>query len=176
MFDTDKLVEETTTGAWQNAEDNIEIEFNNTPELRGRKAFISKTKTTHYQVGIRGKDNNKLLLDKGITTLSQQDTSLILTEDADLSAKEINILSSQDSVKQKPVFADPLFSFLDSTLSLMNQILLLLAVPGEIILPVSGSPVGPNPSLSSVVASLQQLKLQLQDLKQDGASKHIKIN
>jgi len=61
LFDSKSLVEETTSKAWQNAEDNIEIEFNSSPELRGRKAIKSKSKTTHYPVGIRGKDNNKLL-------------------------------------------------------------------------------------------------------------------
>lgn len=182
LFDVDRLQEEVTnTEAWKAAEDALQVQFNNTPGLRGRATVKSKKKETNYKTGIRGKDKNKVLLEKGKTTIIQnegakEESKVELTENFAAKAKELSLLSSQSSSEFHPVFDTPLYQFMQSQMDLIQSILNILNSPG--ITTTTGAPVTPNPSVSSLIASYNKLKTDFAKLKEagQGASKFIKIN
>lgn len=180
IFDVSKLEEELNNKPWQNAEDSIGVESKSTPELRERPPLKSKKKETNYKTGIRGKNKNKLLFDEEETLLIQNEgkkteAKLKLTNNVLLMAEELEILSSQSSAKEKPVFADPLFSYLQSELQLLNAIVTLLSIsPG--ISPFLGIPVIPSPAAASLVTMYSNLATKYAELKVKGASKFLKIN
>jgi hypothetical protein len=71
VFDVDKLVRDSVD--WDNAENVIETAYDNSPGLRGRETWKARNSTINYQVGIKGKDKNKLLFDKEKTILIQNE-------------------------------------------------------------------------------------------------------
>lgn len=184
IFDKDRLNEEiSSTDAWTNAQESIEVQYNNTPGTGNRPALQSKKKITNHKVGLRGKDKNKLLFEKGKTTLVQNEdrnndeSKIELTEKLSSNAKEFEFLANQSNKKHQPVFADPLWKFMQSQLDLINQIVTLLNTsPGTTTYP--GSPVSPASSAASIQAAYQKLTLDFNKLKQkgEGHSKYITIS
>lgn len=180
IFDTDKLQEELNQKPWQNAEDSIKVSFGNTPSLRGKKPLKSKIKKINQKTGIRGKDKNKLLFEKGKTTLIQNENTaneskLELTKNVLLMAKELELVSSNSARREKPVFADPLFIFLEAQLQFFSSIVTCLStVPG--ISPFLGLPVSPSPAGTALVTMYAQLASQYATFKATGSSKFLKIN
>lgn len=184
LFDKERLNEEIDSNtAWENVEESIGVNYNNTPGKGNRSSIQSKKKKVNYKVGLRGKDKNKLLFEEGKTTLVQNEgenndeSKIELTEKFISNAKEFEFLANQSNKKHQPVFADPLFTFMQSQLNLLNQIITLLNTsPGTTTYP--GSPVSPSPSAPSIQASYQKLTLDFNKLKQkgEGHSKYITIS
>lgn len=183
IFDVSRLGDELLDkDAWKNAEDSLEVKYNNTPGLRDRPTLKSKTKKTNSPTGVRGKNKNKLLFDKDKTTLIQnegenKESKLELTENVVLMGKELEILSSQSSSKQSPVFADPLFKFMQEQLNLIKSIINILTTTVGID-SFTSAPITGTPAAATLTASYAQLLAKFNTLKQpgQGSSKYIKIN
>lgn len=182
IFDVERLKEEMIgTDAWKNAEDNLGVKYNNSPGLRDKPTMKSKSKTTNYKVGVRGKKKNKLLFEETKTTLIQnegqdKESKLELTENVLMMAKELSFLSSQSQQEFHPVFDTPMYNFLTLQLSLIQAIITILTtMPG---LALGYLPVSPNPGASALNTLYQQVNQNLTNMKQPGkgASKYIKIN
>jgi hypothetical protein len=181
IFDKSKLTEEQTgDNAWETAEKSIEYSYNSTPGLRGNKKIKSKQKTKNDKIGIKGKDKNKLIFEDGKTYLIQNEgdineSKIEITGDIDIRASDmINILSKQGTITHSPVFADPLFVYLELVNVLLAQLVLVhTTVPS---LWLGAIPNGPSPASSGLPGTLSTLQQQLQQLKQIGKSKKIKIN
>lgn len=180
IFDSTRLKGELELQKWQNAENSVGVRFNNSPELRGRQAIRSKQRQVNYKTGLRGKDKNKLLFDQGITTLVQNEnlntlSKLELTQDVLLTAKNLELVSTNSSTRHDPVFADPLFKYLDSVNSLLQNIIsVMTTVPSTF----AGIPNTPSPQALQLPAKITQLKGKLTKLKQpgNGKSRFISIN
>ena len=178
VFSPERLTKENSE--WENAEDNIETFYDATPGLRNRAAWNARQSTINYQVGLRGKDKNKLLLDQGKTTLIQNEgenneAKLELAVTSQLIAQYINILSSKSDQKFEPVFARPLFDHLTKIQNLLSTILTILSTsPGTIGI----TPVVSNPGFASCQSTMTTLQTDLVNLKKpgEGFSKFIKIN
>jgi len=178
IFDVIKLAKESFD--WDNAESVIETAYDSSPGLRNREVWKNRNFSINYPVGIKGKDKNKLLLDKGKTTLIQnegtnQESKLELTENVNIKGKNINLLSTQSNESFSPVFAEPLYEHLENLENLIEQIIKALVIsPGN----ANGTPVIANPSFSINLTRLQQLKVKLQQLKSPGQGKSgfMKIN
>lgn len=182
LFDPARLVEETDN-AWKNAETALNVKYNNTPGENSRPTLKNKERKLRDKVGIRGKDKNKLLLEKGKTTLIQnegvnkKETKIELTEEMKLLSQSFQMLSSNSNKKMHPMFGEPNYKWQDSLMSLLNQIVTLLNTsPGTTTYP--GSPVSPSASAASIQASYQKLKLDFTKLKQknEGMSGNIEVN
>lgn len=184
LFDPARLIEESDPAvAWPNIESATNVRYNNTPGVRGRAAIQSKEKQTNFKVGIRGKNKNKILLDEDKTTIIQgegEDTesSIEVAENLKIHASdEIEILSDKNSNSYGPMFGAPNYTFQQSLLDLINQIVTLLTTsPATTTYP--GSPCSPAPSAAAIQAAYQRLSADFKKLKRagEGASKQIKIN
>lgn len=179
FFDATRLKEEQTSEAWKNAEDLVNVQYNNTPGERGRDKIKSKAKKTNYNTGVKGKGKNKLLLEKDKSTLIQNEGTgteslLELTDKVLLTAKKLELISSDSQRREDPVFADPLFSFMRQQLNLMSAIIVLLStVPGIGNLGIN---VVPAPNAAQLVTQYTQLQTEFAKLKTNGKSNKIKIN
>lgn len=180
LFSPDTLKEELFgENNWKNTETVSDLAMSATPGERGRKKSVPRNGKIVYPTGIKGKDKNKLVFDKGKTTLVQNEkekgeSKLELTGDALLTAKKLNLLSSNSNRREQPPFADPLFAFLGEMLAFDNAIVQLLATcPGIGNLAFN---VAPSPQAPQLVAQGRQLQVKLEKLKQTGKSKDITIN
>jgi hypothetical protein len=181
LFDSKKLSEEENEG-WKNAELAIELNYGNTPGVNDRPTFKTRERKINYQVGVRGKDNNMLLFDEKKTTIVQnyktrEETIVELTENFELMTDKIKFLSKNNQMRHEPVFADPLFNFMQQQLALIGQIVTILStMPG--ISPFLGLPVLPNPASASAVSAYSQLMSDFATLRlpDKGKSANIKIN
>ncbi len=182
IFDVTRMAEEMEKGAWSNAETSFNIKWNNTPGDTNRPALKNKDKKLKDKVGIRGKDKNKLLLEKGKTTLIQnegvnkKETKIEMTEDMKLLSQTFQMLSSNSNKKLHPMFGEPNYKWQSSLMSLMNQIVTLLNTsPG---IGNYGAPVAPAPEAPSIKSAYQKLKTDFDKLKQqgEGHSDNISIN
>jgi len=165
---------------WNNAEDTIETAYDSTPGLRNKEGWKERSYDVNYKVGIRGKNKNKLLFDKDVTVLVQNEglnneSKIELGDSMKLKSKSFEILSSLSNENFSPVFAEPLFNHLDRLESCINQILVtLISSPGV----AAGTPVVANPVFGSIKTNLIQIKQDLAQLKLagKGKSRYIKIN
>jgi hypothetical protein len=182
IFDQTRLQPEQDSGAWKNAETSINTKYGNTPTVAGRPALQSKARQTNPSVGIRGKDNNKLLFETGKTTLIQNQgvnnkTTLIeMTDNLMVMSQQLSILSSQSNKRLHPVLGDPLFTFMRSQLDLLNQIVILLNTsPG---IGNNGYAVAPAVTAPNIQAAYQKLTADFDILKQlgEGQAKNITIS
>lgn len=182
IFDVDRLADEDVSNAWANAEEAINVKYNNTPGRNGRPTLKSKTKQTNDKVGIRGKGKNKVLLEKDKTSITQnegvnqKETLIELSENLKMLSQEFEILSNKSNKKLHPVFDKPLWTFMQSQLNLLNQIVVLLnSSPGTGNL---GYPVAPAATAAAIQVAYNKLKVDFAKLKQDGEghSKYITIN
>jgi hypothetical protein len=186
IFDVSRSSEESTTGVWDNAQASLNTRYNNSPDQPGRPIFKSKDKTKKDKVGLRGKGKNKLLFEEEKTTIIQnekvnkKESKIELTEDMKLTSQKFEILSSNSNQKLHPMFGDPNYTFQQSLLNVMNQIVTLLSTsPGlYVLLPPTPIPVLPSPVAASIVASFQKLNVDFQKLKLEGQgqSKNLLIN
>jgi len=171
VFDVDRLIRDSFD--WDNAENVIETAYDNSPGLRNREAWKERSYKINYQVGIKGKDKNKLLFDKEKTILiqnegTQNESKIELTSDIDMKAKKFSFLSSQSNEKFSPPFAEPLYDHIKKIQNSLNQIVnTLLLSPGT----VAQAPVIANPNFSTIKTSLLQLDLELEQLKLAGQGK-----
>ena len=136
--------------------------------------------TINYKVGIRGKDNNRVVLDQGSINIVQNlgldnESSIDLTKDIDINASDIiNILSQKGTSDTfHPVFDLKLWDYLESTMRLAEKIIILLnTTPAT-------SPTGPcvaAPKAKKLITELKELKKDLKKLKKEGSSAKIYIN
>lgn len=183
IFDSERLAEELSSSAWSNAESALGIKYGNTPTVNNRPALKTETRVAQDKVGIRGKNKNKLLFDKETTTLiqnegvSNKETKIEMTEDMKLLSQTFQILSSKSNKKLHPMFGEPNYKFQQSLMSLLNQIVTLLAT-SPAITTYPGSPCTPSPSAAAIQAAYQKLNVDFNKLKQsgEGLSSNIQIN
>ena len=169
--------EEQALSNWLNAENSLEITI---PKPIPNNKF-NATQNIKYQIGIRGKGNNKLEFNQTSTTLVQnykdKDKESLLNLDVNSkleAADELRVVSKKGTKKEyNPVFDDELFKHLDNHINLFMKIVLLLnSVPAT-------SPTGPctaAPNAGQLISELKSLKQSLITFKRDGSSKKIIIN
>jgi hypothetical protein len=187
IFDSSRLNEETDQG-WDGAEKAINVKYNNSPGVDSRPKLKNKPRKTNYKVGVRGKDKNKLLFDKGKTTLIQneaernKETLVELTENMRLLSQQFEMLSSKNKKRYHPMFGDPNYKWQESLLSLINQIITLLNTQPAFVFGPAGSPAGipafAAPGAIPLQATYAKLKVDFEKLKLlgEGQSKEITIN
>lgn len=181
LFDKSRLTDELTKKKWENAEDAVGVNFNSSPEVRDRDSYKSKSRKINYNVGIRGKDKNKLLFEKAKTTLIQnegqqlKESKIILTDKMELGAKEFEIIANASVTKHTPLFAKPTFDYLALLESTIDQTLTVLNTMPSLWL--GTIPNVPNPAMGAVMASWTTAKVKLQSIKIKGVghSKFITI-
>lgn len=182
IFDSDRLKDELSSNTWANAESAINVKYGNTPEQNSRPALKSKKRIVNDKVGIRGKDKNKVLLEKGKITIIQnegenkKETLIELTEDLKLLSQEFEILSSKSNKRLNPMFGEPNYKFQQSLLNLINQIVVLLNTnPGTGNL---GFPVAPASAAATIQSAYNKLQIDFTKLRLKGIghSSFIKIN
>lgn len=181
IFEPDRLTQELETNKWQNAEDSIEVAFNNSPEVRGRPSIPSPAGQTNYKTGIRGKDKNKLLFDRAKTTLIQNEgtsdeSKVELTENVLVTGRELDLISTQSSERHTPLFADPTFDYLERLNDVVGDIVRIMnTIPS---LWMGSVPNNPNPQAANVASKFAQVRARLAQLKNPGIghSKFIDIN
>jgi hypothetical protein len=169
--------------AWEEVEKNVGFAQDNYPTKRGNK-IPNKNSSINFLVGIKGKSNNKLLFDEKETLLIQDEgkrseAKLILSKLIELKGRKIDVLSTNSSKTHRPVFADPLFSYLMEVQTILLQISTLLTTkPGLVILPIPGSPIGPSPEAPAIAAATTNAQKSLAQLQIPGRGKSqfIKIN
>lgn len=179
LFDPSRLIEESDNKAWEGIEEMLGTIHNNTPGVAGRPKYKPKRKKTNYKVGIRGKDKNSLEFENKKTTLSQnkgtqQEALLELTDKVLLAAKELELVNKSIPKRERPVFSEPLFNYLQAEKSLLTAIVTLLnSVPSLSILGIPNIASPGAPALASLDATTTQL---LSTTKVTATSKNIKIN
>lgn len=163
---------------WKNITKLTEATFGHFPGDKGRDFIKKKSSQTNYKVGLRGKGKNALLFEKDITTLIQNkgtkdESKITLSDKIEILSKNINILSTNSSDRQKPVFADPLFNFMQMQLTLLQTIITILSTSPALAF---GVPCAPSPVSGVLVGMFSNLNTQFAQLKQNGKSKYIQIN
>ena len=134
----------------------------------------------NYKVGIRGKDNNRIVLDQGLLSIVQNlgldtESSIEFDKDINVSTSDILNLFSKKGTSDTyhPVFDAKLWDYLESTMRLAEKIIILLnTTPAT-------SPVGPifpAPKAKKLITELKELKKDLKKLKKEGSSAKIYIN
>ncbi len=190
IFDANELKQtETDLKAWENSEKLTGVKYNFSPTNKNRTRIKSKTNSTNYEVGVKGKDKNLLLFEKSKTTLVQnlgdkKETKIELTDKASITSKNIEILSTNTLFrKENPVFAKPLFLYETKLLVILQAMATLLStVPalttGIPLVFIPGTPLLPNPAFAGIVSQLASLQADLERLKVPGQgfSKYIDIN
>jgi hypothetical protein len=188
LFDPTRLNRELSKN-WSNAETAIETSFGSTPGKKGSREISSKyNEDVKFPVGIRGKDKNKILLNKGKTSITQNEgenneSRIDLSEKVSIKSLNLELLSTQStSGDQNPAFGKSVYDFFDKILSLQNSILSTLSStpsfnggPGTPSTPI---PNLPNPTMASLLAQCIQLQAELGTLRQpgQGLSQFLKIN
>lgn len=180
VFDADSLAEELddTKKVWDNISELTEKVFNHFPGDKGRDYIKAKKKKVNYIVGLRGKGKNALVFDKSKTTLIQNkgklnESKLVLSEKVELLAKNLDLLSTDSPLRHKPVFADPLFTFMQLELTLLSQIVTVLSTVPALFL---GIPCIISPAAAPLAPSMSALMSSFATLKELGKSTHIRIN
>ena len=166
---------DTLLSNWDLVEDILNINIKSKP----KKNELDSNPNIDYNIGIRGKGNNKILLNKDSISITQNldnDLSSIgLTKNIDVnSSDELNLLSTQGtSQKYHPVFDEELFDYLSEMNNVIKKIIISLNTIPAI------SPVGPcfpSPQLKALKIEVQKLGLSFSKFKSNGSSKKIKIN
>lgn len=183
LFSTQNLgTSLTKTPSWQNAQDSLRRTFDATPGIGRAQEYPEQSSTTKdIRVGIKGKDKNSVVLDKGKTTITQNqeqntESKIELTKDIQvLSSDLIKILSSKSNTQEKPVFASYVHEYNEALHSLLKAIVQILSTnPGTSTSP--GTPVKPATASASLRAKLNNLAQKQQELKNGGTSKYLSIN
>ena len=141
-------------------------------------------KTIKYDIGIKGKGNNKIILNKNSTSIYQNEglktqSLLELTDNIVLhAAKNINIVSDEGTKNlYHPVFDQPLYKYLNEINSVLKAIITTLGTSSTISTNPS-QPSLPSPSSLSLINNLTDLILKYNDFitPANGASNKISIN
>lgn len=172
----DRLTPETTSlSNWNLVEDifNIQLNFKPKPNEYNAPANIN------YKTGIRGKGNNKVLLDKEQVEISQNlnsDQSVVrLSKNIDVDSSDVINITSKKSKSEtyNPVFDDPLFEYLSAMNKMIKQVVTLLnTIPAN-------SPVGPctpGPNAGNLINDLKSMSKAFDKFKRTGSSEKININ
>lgn len=162
--------------------DNIEKAFNVKLNFKPKNADeFNGTAKVDYEMGIRGKGDNKFVLDKDFCYWSQNESdsskrsSIKLNEDPVFTAANtMQLISTKGSgTKYNPIFHSPLHDYLASINKVLQKIVMVLNTVPAI------SPVGPctsGPMASQLISSLQILATDFTKFKQVGHSKKLIIN
>ena len=168
------LPEEVLLSNWGLIEDIHEI------IIQGKPITTTESKgEVNYKVGIRGKGNNKLLLDKDFVELTQnvgeETTRIKLSKNIELNAYEfIDILSTKsDSNIYGPVFDQPLFVYISELNSLIKELVKVLTTTPAIS---PAGPCTPSPQARALTKKLKTLAKQFEQFVDEGSSKKIRIN
>lgn len=188
MFANTNLTTEKVQQQWSNAEQVTEVRSDSSPTGENRRKIVDTASTPNYDIGIRGKDKNKLLFQKAKSLLVQNENQpnqsyLELSDKALLTAKRIDVLSSNTPNRyEAPVFAKPLFQYETQLTGVLTALLTILTTipalsPGPLAL-IPGFPLLPNPAMAPILTSMQGVVQQLIALQQPGvgSSQYIRIN
>ncbi|MEO6304886.1 MAG: hypothetical protein ABIP51_17125 [Bacteroidia bacterium] len=170
--------EEKMLSNWSLIEDIFGINLKSKPE--NEKDFNAKA-NINYKVGIRGKGNNRVLLEKDSIEIIQNkgksstESKVVVTKDIDVKASdEINIISKKGRKKiYNPVFDDPLFDYLSEVNKMLKKIVTTLTTKPAIS---PNGPCTPAPGATSMITELVHLSEKFQEFKRDGSSEKITIN
>lgn len=163
---------------WSNIQKLTEMVFGHFPDGKKRAYIKSKSKKINYKLGIRGKSKNTLFFEESKTTLVQNlaqgdESKLVLSDKAELLAKNLDLLSTNSINTERPVFADPLFLFMSQQLALLQTIVqVLTSVPALFL----GIPCVKSPASDPLEGMMSSLQTSFSQLKITGKSKYIKIN
>lgn len=183
LFDGDSINEDFSKNkeVWNNISDTLNKTFGQFPGDKGRDLYKAKAKKINYKVGLRGKGKNYLLFEKDKTTLIQNkglktESKLVLTDKAELLAQNLDLLSTLSRQTQRPVFANPLFNFMQQQLILLQLIVTVLTTTPAFIYGVI--PCTPSPTAMPLVGQMAQLMTKFGQLRVpgNGSSQYIKIN
>lgn len=182
IFDKSRIVPESDTyNNWNNAEVNQNLRLGKKPNPAN--SYNTK-ESIKYPVGIRGKGDNKLVLDKDSVSIYQNEgkttqSLLQLTDSAVLHvANTIEIISDKGvSTHYHPVFDQPLYKYLKEMNSVIRSIITTLG-SSSAITTYPGSPTLPSPSSLALVNNLSNMLTKYNDFIQPahGASDQISIN
>jgi len=160
---------------WDLVEKILSINIKSKP----KQNELDSTPNIDYNVGIRGKGNNKILLNKDSISMTQnlnsELSSFSITKNIDVnSSNELNLLSKKGTEqKYHPVFDEELFSYLSEMNNVIKKIITALnTIPGI-------SPVGacfPSSQLKALKVEVSKLSKAFSSFKSKGSSKKIKIN
>lgn len=135
----------------------------------------------NYEVGLRGKGNNKFLLDKdyGLWIQNakdkQNESFMLLKDDTYLEAAKNLMITSKEGKKENfhPVFHKPLYEYLASVNQMIQKIVTLLNTKPAIS---HTGPCLPSPNATSLISELKSLSGKLKKLTNEGNSEKIIIN
>jgi hypothetical protein len=180
VFNVENLTKEyNEEDNWEMLEKDYGMTISAAPLRRNKKWKKSGKGKINYKTGIKGKDKNKLVFDEKKTTLiqnekEQKETYIELTENLVMMAGQLEIVSRDSKRREEPVFAKPLFDFIQSQNTLIQGIIQLLAtIPGVGNLGIN---VVPAPDAAKLVTQYAQLVIKFNELKIKGKSDYIKIN
>jgi len=182
IFEKENIEEDYVGDIWKNVINSTDKSFGHFPGEKGRPLIPSKGKKINFRMGIRGKGKNFLLFEEKKTTLVQNskennESKLVLDDKASLTAQNIDILSTNNKgVTQRPVFANPLFSFMQQQLTLTALIVTVLTTIPSMMYGVI--PNTPNPAAMPLAGQMSQLLAKFTQLRVpgNGSSKYININ
>jgi len=175
----DRLTPESASlSDFTNIEKAFNVKLNSKPKTDGE---FNAAANVDYEMGIRGKGDNKFVLDKDFTYWSQNEGSdskrsfIKLNEDPVFTAANtMQLISTKgSSTKYNPVFHTPLHDYLASINKVLQKIVMVLNTVPAI------SPVGPctsGPMASQLLSSLQTLATDFSKFKSTGHSKKLIIN
>ncbi len=182
IFDKSRLVPETDTyNNWNNSEVNQNFRFGMKPSPINS---YNTSENVKYPIGIRGKGNNRVHLDKTSVSIYQNEGTstqslLKLTDSVVLhSSKKIDIISDAGTKTfYHPVFDQPLYKYLNEVNSIIRSIITVIG-SSVAITTYPTLPTLPSPSALSLSSNLSTLLLKYNDFIQPahGASDQISIN
>ena len=182
IFDKSRLVPETDTyNNWNNCEVNQNFRFGMKPSPINS---YNTSENIKYPIGIRGKGNNRVFLDKTSVSIYQNEGTstqslLKLTDSVVLhSAKTIDIISDAGTKTfYHPVFDQPLYKYLNEVNTVIRAIITVLGTNAAITT-YPTVPTLPSPSALNLANNLSTLLLKYNDFIQpaNGASNQISIN
>lgn len=169
--------EQQALSDWLNAENTISSVI---PKPSTTNEYNTQN-NVNYNIGIRGKGNNKVQLNKTTTLISQNYSDVKneshITLDINSYAEASNELhlrsKNGNSVEYHPVFDDKTFKYMDAMIKLFEKIVITFnSVPA--ISPAG--PCVPSKEGMKLINEIITLKESLQEYKSLGASKKVYIN
>lgn len=179
IFDSSRLTPEINTyNNWNNVENVHNVIMKNRP--KNDNDYNSST-NVNYPVGIKGKGNNKILLDDTSVYIVQNEnvsgkqSMLKFTDSVNLTAANVlELLSSTGNrTHYHPVFHKPLYD----QLSLMNNMIksIVTMLNGTPALQANGSPCVPSPDAVNLITNLAEMYNGFNQMKIDGNGASAKI-
>lgn len=178
LFNIDRLREEFAT--YMNFE-NVESAINTKIQRSGNTDY-SANENVEYNIGIRGKGENKVLLKKNEIELSQGqgDYESVINIGTNIFIKassDVGILSNKGGTHYHPVFHKPMYDYISQLNGLLKSIVMIQStIPS--ICSGCGLPNTPNPSTQDLIQQIIKLYKSFIQLKIDGNghSKYVWVN